>query len=104
VQISAACWECLFRLVEWIVPDANSTSVAMCLWQTWVVLVREVLGRPGSSCWRRHLLREEFLSALIHSPTLWSPVRSFSSKTNTVCVLRVVRMKLHHETLHCRGT
>jgi hypothetical protein len=32
---------------------------------------------PSSSCWSCNLLREEFLSAHIHSPPLWSPNRSF---------------------------
>jgi hypothetical protein len=34
--------------------------------------------RPCSSCWSFHLLREEFLSAPIHSPLSGSPYRSFS--------------------------
>jgi hypothetical protein len=30
-----------------------------------------VCWKPCSSCWSFHILREEFLSALIHSPPLW---------------------------------
>jgi hypothetical protein len=30
-----------------------------------------VCWKPRSSCWSFHLLREEFLSAPIHSPPLW---------------------------------
>jgi hypothetical protein len=33
-----------------------------------------VCGKPRSSCWSFHLLREEFLSAPIHSPLLWFAV------------------------------
>jgi hypothetical protein len=33
--------------------------------------------RASSSCWGFNLPREEFLSAPIHSPPLWSPDRSF---------------------------
>jgi hypothetical protein len=37
-----------------------------------------VCWKPCSSCWSFHLLREEFLSAPIHSPLSGSPYRSFS--------------------------
>jgi hypothetical protein len=37
-----------------------------------------VCWKPRSSCWSFHLLREEFLSAPIHSPLSGSPYRSFS--------------------------
>jgi hypothetical protein len=33
-----------------------------------------VCWKPRSSCWSFHLLREEFLSAPIHSPPLWFAV------------------------------
>jgi hypothetical protein len=33
-----------------------------------------VCWKPCSSCWSFHLLREEFLSAPIHSPPLWFAV------------------------------
>jgi hypothetical protein len=33
-----------------------------------------VCWKPRSSCWSLHLLREEFLSAPIHSPPLWFAV------------------------------
>jgi hypothetical protein len=36
-----------------------------------------VCWKPCSSCWSLHLLREEFLSAPIHSPLSGSPYRSF---------------------------
>jgi hypothetical protein len=36
-----------------------------------------VCWKPCSSCWSFHLLREEFLSAPIHSPLFGSPYRSF---------------------------
>jgi hypothetical protein len=38
-----------------------------------------VCWKPCSSCWSFHLLREEFLSAPIHSPLSGSPYRSFSN-------------------------
>jgi hypothetical protein len=34
--------------------------------------------KPCSSCWSSHLLREEFLSALIYSTPLWLPDWSFN--------------------------
>jgi hypothetical protein len=37
-----------------------------------------VCWKPCSSCWSLHLLREEFLSAPIHSPLSGSPYRSFT--------------------------
>jgi hypothetical protein len=37
-----------------------------------------VCWKPCSSCWSFHLLREEFLSAPIHSPLSGSPYRSFT--------------------------
>jgi hypothetical protein len=37
-----------------------------------------VCWKPCSSCWSFHLLREEFLSAPIHSPLSGSPYRSFN--------------------------
>jgi hypothetical protein len=41
--------------------------------------VRDVVWKPYSSRWNFHLLREEFLSDLIHSPPpLWLPDRSFN--------------------------
>jgi hypothetical protein len=40
-----------------------------------------VCWKPCSSCWSFYLLREEFLSAPIHSPLSGSPYRSFSSTT-----------------------
>jgi hypothetical protein len=54
--------------------------------------VGEVCLKPCSSCWSFHLLREEFLSAPIHSPPLsGSPFRSFTCgprTIRTVCILR----------------
>jgi hypothetical protein len=37
-----------------------------------------VCWKPRSSCWSFHLLREEFLSAPIHSPLSGLPYRSFN--------------------------
>jgi hypothetical protein len=37
-----------------------------------------VCWKPCTSCWSFHLLREEFLSAPIHSPLSGSPYRSFN--------------------------
>jgi hypothetical protein len=56
-----------------LVPRSSSTSVAMWTWPTWVVC-----WKPCSSCRSLHLLREEFLSAPIHSPLSGSPYRSFN--------------------------
>jgi hypothetical protein len=84
VQISVTCWECLFLLVEWLAPRVSST-LEVC--QTWIVRVGEVLDLSCSSCWRRHLFREEFVSAPIHPP-LWSPVRSFKWYQSRLQVFR----------------
>jgi hypothetical protein len=43
-----------------------------------------VCWKPCSSCWSFHLLREEFLSALIHSTLSGSPYRSFSARLRPV--------------------
>jgi hypothetical protein len=40
-----------------------------------------VCWKPCSSCWSIHLLREEFLSAPIHSPPLWFAVSVLHSLT-----------------------
>jgi hypothetical protein len=42
-----------------------------------------VCWKPCSSCWSFHLLREEFLSAPIHSPLSGSPYRSFRRKAGS---------------------
>jgi hypothetical protein len=53
------------------VPWTSSTPVATWFWQTegrrakYVIWVSD---RASSSCWSFDLLREEFLSAHIHSP------------------------------------
>jgi hypothetical protein len=59
-----------------LVPRSSGTLVATWSWQTLVVSRRRVL-EAVSSCWSFHLLREEFLSAPIHSPLSGSPYRSF---------------------------
>jgi hypothetical protein len=38
------------------------------------------LAKRGLTCWRSHLFREEFYSAPVHSPPLWSPVQSFKGR------------------------
>jgi hypothetical protein len=42
-----------------------------------------VCWKPCSSCWSFHLLREEFLSAPIHSPPLWFAVSVLHRGTTT---------------------
>jgi hypothetical protein len=44
--------------------------MAMWSWPTWVVESETCFGQLCSSCWSSHLLRKEFLSAPIHSPSL----------------------------------
>jgi hypothetical protein len=41
-----------------------------------------VYWKPCSSCWSLHLLREEFLSAPIHSPLFGSLYRSFTLRVD----------------------
>jgi hypothetical protein len=60
-----------------LVHRSSGTPVATWAWPTWVVSRRRVL-EAVSSCWSFHLLREEFLSAPIHSPLSGSPYRSFN--------------------------
>jgi hypothetical protein len=60
-----------------LVPRSSGTPVAMWAWPIWVG-VGDVCWKPCSSCWSFHLLREEFLSAPIHSPLSDSPYRSFT--------------------------
>jgi hypothetical protein len=45
-----------------------------------------VCWKPRSSCWSFHLLREEILSAPIHSPLSGSPYRSFSLASDNLPV------------------
>ena len=52
--------------------------------------------KPCSSCWSSHLLREEFLSAPIHSPLSGSPNRSFNwyqSRFGSLLTLTSLRSK-----------
>jgi hypothetical protein len=44
-----------------------------------------VCWKPCSSCWSSHLLREEFLSAPIHSALSGSPYRSFTLLLRSRC-------------------
>jgi hypothetical protein len=55
------------------VPRTSSTTVATWFWQTEDRSAECVIwgsDRASSSCWSFNLLREEFLSAPIHSPPL----------------------------------
>jgi hypothetical protein len=55
-----------------------------------------VIWKPYSSCWSSHLLREEFLSAPIHSPLSGSPNRSFNcyqSRFGSLLTLASLRSK-----------
>jgi hypothetical protein len=55
-----------------------------------------VCWKPCSSCWSFHLLQEEFLSALIHSPLSGSPYRSFRHRLNSSGEgLHAERRRLH---------
>jgi hypothetical protein len=81
------------------VPWTSSTPVATWFWQTegrrakYVIWVSD---RASSSCWSFDLLREEFLSAHIHSPPLWSPNWSFKwyqSRFGSLLTLASLRSK-----------
>jgi hypothetical protein len=69
--VSAVVGACVLRLLVVFVPRTSSTPVATWFWQTegrsaeCVILGSD---RVSSSCRSLNLLREEFLSAPIHSP------------------------------------
>jgi hypothetical protein len=58
-----------------------------------------VCWKPCSSCWSFHHLREEFLSAPIHSPLSGSPYRSFNSADGPAKKEQEKMLKLHWAVL-----
>jgi hypothetical protein len=80
-DVSAVVGACVLWLLVEFVPRTSSTPVATWFWQTEGRSAERVIwgsDRVSSSCRSFNLLREEFLSAPIHSPPLWSPNRSFA--------------------------
>jgi hypothetical protein len=61
-----------------------------------------VCWKPCLSCWSFHLLREEFLSAPIHSPPLWFTVSVLSEGDDTVVVVDTSDEEDDEETLQDR--
>jgi hypothetical protein len=58
-----------------------------------------VLWKPCSSCWSFHLIREEFLSALIHFPLSGRQFRSFTVRCYFVWVVMATPHALSHPHL-----
>jgi hypothetical protein len=79
--VSTVVGACVLRLLVVFVPRTSSTPVATWFWQTEGRSAECVILGVRSSEFilsEFNLLREEFLSAPIHSPPLWSPNRSFT--------------------------
>jgi hypothetical protein len=69
VAAQVACSVAFSSRFQWLlVPRTSSTSVVTWSWPTCVVESETCFDQSCSSYWSRYLLREEFLSAPIHSP------------------------------------
>jgi hypothetical protein len=91
--VSAVVGACVLRLLVEFVPRTSSTPVDTWFWQTEGRSVeRVILGvRPSEFVLSEfNLLRQEFLSAPIHSPPLWSPNRSFKHGWMSCASLRLI--------------